>query len=638
MKKRCALFLIILAVLVVLGPFDTVSAAVKKGSIDVSAYKAQGMNLKWKKSKKGYLLKKYKGTEADVTVPEGVVVINAGAFAGLSTLESVRLPSTLKTIKTHAFRECDALKAVDMPEKVKLGAEVFIGCPKLNADGTPKPEPKVVSPEDDPSLGLDEVPYPELIASYASAMGIGNSDLTCDKVRKAHDWLIMNTKLSAYRFREQLNTGMTTYMTVLSGHVASDYAYADTFKAIMNHCGIPCLVVMSSSIGHAWNIVKMDDGCWYHVDLTADDPSSNLAKALDLKGYGDFDRGELSHRYFLRSTTGLGYGQVSWAPPFKCEGSLYEQQFYHSATATADTRVIDTTSYDVAYAYGPGGRIDGYVLTSKKAGAQGITISDDLYIKYTNCIESDVKLREFTQYENPTDFDTVGYLTGEELHSGNRIDAVKDAGGTITVNVYDSSNNLIRTVTRRVDRSVTDIRYDSKRRKISETTRNADMSSVDESTEYTSGGYILHKYLKQVDVFGIWKTTIVEGTPDGTIQETTIEYNFPDSHKTEMKWEKLTFDTSHRRTGIFREYFDGKRYEEEYDSNGRLTRKFSYTDANNYTLELNENGLLKEKHQMIDGALIVDYWHLDANRRNYRYKSVVRYSNGHEQVTEFDPQ
>lgn len=637
MKKRLAVLLLVIASLVAFAPCGVSKAAVKKGSIDVAACKAQGMNIKWKKGKKGYVLKKYKGTEADVTVPEGVVIINAGAFAGLSTLESVRLPSTLKTIKTHAFRECTALKAVDMPEKVKLGAEVFIGCPNLNADGTAKPEQKPVSWEDDPYLGLDTVQYPELIASYVATMGIGSNDLIYDKVRKAHDWLIVNTKLSAYRYQEQLNTGMTTYMAVLSGHVANDYAYADTFKAVMNQCGIPCMIVTSTTIGHTWNIVKMDDGCWYHVDLTADDPSSNLANALNLKGYGDYDRGELSHRYFLRSTAGLGYSAVSWAPPFKCEGSLYEQQFYHSPS-TSDFRVMNTSTYDFAYAYGLGGRIDGYVLTPRTAGGQGITISADLFIKYTNCVESDIVLREFREYENPTDFDTVGYLTAEELHAGNRIDAAKDATGTISVNVYDSTNNVIRTVTRRADKSVTDIRYDEKRRKIAETTRNADMSSVDESTEYTAGGYILHKYYKKVDLYGIWQIMKIEGTADGTLQETTYEYNYPDTHKTDLKYEKLTYDTSHRKTGLFREYFDGKRYEEEYDSYGRLTRKFNYTDEKKYTLELSENGLLKEKHQMIDGALLTEYWQLDANRRNYRYKSVVRYSDGHEQVTEFDPQ
>jgi len=48
-------------------------------------------------------------------------------------------------------------------------------------------------------------------------------------------------------------------------------AYALAFKEIMTELDIPCQVVPSYAMNHAWNLVKID-GEWYHVDITWDDP------------------------------------------------------------------------------------------------------------------------------------------------------------------------------------------------------------------------------------------------------------------------------------------------------------------------------------------------------------------------------
>ncbi len=60
-----------------------------------------------------------------VVVSEGITGISQYAFASFSNLESVQLPSTLKTIGQQAFANCYRLKSVSMQEGIK---EIPFGC------------------------------------------------------------------------------------------------------------------------------------------------------------------------------------------------------------------------------------------------------------------------------------------------------------------------------------------------------------------------------------------------------------------------------------------------------------------------------------------------------------------------------
>ena len=61
------------------------------------------------------VLKKYLGSGGDVVIPEGVVRIGSGAFAGCSDLESIELPLGLKTIGNSAFLRCYKLESIKLP-------------------------------------------------------------------------------------------------------------------------------------------------------------------------------------------------------------------------------------------------------------------------------------------------------------------------------------------------------------------------------------------------------------------------------------------------------------------------------------------------------------------------------------------
>ncbi len=73
-------------------------------------------------------------TITEVIIPEGVETINFYAFANLTALESVTLPSTLRKIQVGAFYGCTALKSIKFSGENNLqfiGDKAFYGCGAL---------------------------------------------------------------------------------------------------------------------------------------------------------------------------------------------------------------------------------------------------------------------------------------------------------------------------------------------------------------------------------------------------------------------------------------------------------------------------------------------------------------------------
>ena len=100
-----------------------------------------------------------------------------------------------------------------------------------------------------------------------------------EKVRSIHDWLI---KRISYDLTTE-NSG-NVYGALVEGKVRCEgYSYALNYMCSMH--GIPSIYISGDVRGeearHAWNIVLMDDGKWYYVDLTWDDPRSPISVEYD---------------------------------------------------------------------------------------------------------------------------------------------------------------------------------------------------------------------------------------------------------------------------------------------------------------------------------------------------------------------
>ncbi len=92
-------------------------------------------------------------------------------------------------------------------------------------------------------------------------------------------------------------------------------AYALAFAALCRGAGLEAHLVVSESMDHAWNHVRVD-GIWYHVDVTRDDP-------IPAEGGAP----AVHHRRFLRSDGGmnvLGYFGYSCSGGHACTDTRFE--------------------------------------------------------------------------------------------------------------------------------------------------------------------------------------------------------------------------------------------------------------------------------------------------------------------------
>lgn len=87
-----------------------------------------------------------------------------------------------------------------------------------------------------------------------------------------HDYLVLNTSYDITNYNN--NTipaeSYNIYGTLLK-NTAVCQGYSVTLKYLLNKVNIDSIVISSSSMNHAWNIVTID-GVKYHVDTTWDDP------------------------------------------------------------------------------------------------------------------------------------------------------------------------------------------------------------------------------------------------------------------------------------------------------------------------------------------------------------------------------
>ena len=98
------------------------------------------------------------------------------------------------------------------------------------------------------------------------------------KEKAIHDYIINNT---VYDYENYINGTIPSYshtsygILVLGKGVCGGYSAA--FKLLCHLAGLNCIIVQGQSYSsqgeedHAWNIVEID-GCYYHIDVTFDDP------------------------------------------------------------------------------------------------------------------------------------------------------------------------------------------------------------------------------------------------------------------------------------------------------------------------------------------------------------------------------
>ena len=170
-----------------------------------------------------------------------------------------------------------------------------------------------------------KVTYEDAITKALTCIKSGMSD--AEKTLAIHDYLILNAK---YDYANFLNNTLPYISHTAYGILALDVGvcdgYALAFKELMTRLGIPTIKVMSVTMGHAWNLVKLG-GKWYHVDVSSDDP---IFAAANGWLNDDYDlEGRVHHKFFLLSDTAIsGFGYSGWAPSnYVANSTQYDEDY-----------------------------------------------------------------------------------------------------------------------------------------------------------------------------------------------------------------------------------------------------------------------------------------------------------------------
>lgn len=145
---------------------------------------------------------------------------------------------------------------------------------------------------------------------------------TMSDVEKAlilHDYLVLNCE---YDEERRQNGTVPPYSHSAYGALVSGLAVCDGYShayayLLNNKLGIPCELVTSNSMGHAWSMVSIG-GEWYHVDVTWDDPIWDCI-------------GRVKHGFFLISDTVISdssHQHGNWSAGHKATSNTYRNAFW----------------------------------------------------------------------------------------------------------------------------------------------------------------------------------------------------------------------------------------------------------------------------------------------------------------------
>lgn len=111
-------------------------------------------------------------------------------------------------------------------------------------------------------------------AAVEEAMGLLDGSMSeVEKLLVLYDHLILNC---VYNYEVRMDQDAPTGRVygaygALVDHDAVCTGYANAGRVFHKRLGIPSLAEGSSAMGHAWNLLQLSDGSWYHADATWDD-------------------------------------------------------------------------------------------------------------------------------------------------------------------------------------------------------------------------------------------------------------------------------------------------------------------------------------------------------------------------------
>lgn len=241
-----------------------------------------------------------------ITIPKNVTVVNDSTFSGCSALKTVRIKGAAE-LRSGAFKDCTALTNVYLPDSSRTEhySKAFVNCPKLtkvngytvlsyqNIDGHQYP---VLNPAVSTAIlnHFSRSLNVKFVNDYCTALcnyivATETDPWMCDalKARQLHDWLIRHCEYEDGNLNESENQVASSVFLSYALNVRGEgigetvcAGYTKAYTMLLSAAGIESYPVEAyegpnnTGTGHAWNIVKINNGyteTYYETDVTWDD-------------------------------------------------------------------------------------------------------------------------------------------------------------------------------------------------------------------------------------------------------------------------------------------------------------------------------------------------------------------------------
>ncbi|MGN0691829.1 MAG: transglutaminase domain-containing protein [Oscillospiraceae bacterium] len=141
-------------------------------------------------------------------------------------------------------------------------------------------------------------------------VGMKDSWSDVQKALYLHDRIAVNTEYN-------IDNEIRSAYEVLVNKNGLCVAYSMAYKYLMDRAGVGCICVLSTEMGHCWNMVNIGES-WYHVDTTWDDLLP------------DFE-GAVTHDLFLLSDEAIKNSWLAhydWEYGFPADSTAYDKMFW----------------------------------------------------------------------------------------------------------------------------------------------------------------------------------------------------------------------------------------------------------------------------------------------------------------------
>lgn len=184
----------------------------------------------------------------------------------------------------------------------------------------------------------------ELTQSMQAALSCIDPTMTAtEKVVQIHNYLALTCAYDYENYQQDTipRDSYTAYGALVKRKAVCQ-GYSLAFELLMQQLGIPCAIVESDTMNHAWNAVQLD-GAWYHVDVTWDDsaPDRPGQYSADMLLTSDMKAGNSKNQHKnWKHLPSPAYSTILDNMDWKQFISQMETKYRSNTTLT-----VDTTAY-----------------------------------------------------------------------------------------------------------------------------------------------------------------------------------------------------------------------------------------------------------------------------------------------------